>query len=118
MPLGDGTGPRGDGPGTGKGMGNCGGERRQGRSIRGGRGRINNPANRPISGTEKKDDQMNNISKIAVIDEGERIGCGACIPTCPNEAITLDDKAKIDESKCTACGTCVDSCPVDAINIQ
>lgn len=42
--------------------------------------------------------------------------CGACIGSCPVEAIREgDDKYTIDEEKCTDCGTCADICPVAAI---
>lgn len=39
-------------------------------------------------------------------------GCGACVNTCPQKAVTLDGehKAQVDYTKCTACGTCVDDC--------
>jgi len=53
----------------------------------------------------------------AVVDEETCIACGACVDTCPVEAITMDDKATIDSETCTECGACVDECPVDAISL-
>lgn len=39
------------------------------------------------------------------------VGCGACIPACPNQAIILQDgKAVTDRAKCSACGACIDYC--------
>lgn len=38
-------------------------------------------------------------------------GCGNCVKTCPNNAISIvDGKAFTDLSKCTACGECYNSC--------
>lgn len=43
------------------------------------------------------------------------ISCGACVDTCPVEAIVENgDKYKITDD-CTDCGACADSCPVSAI---
>ena len=42
--------------------------------------------------------------------------CGACVETCPAEAISEGDpKYIIDPETCTDCGACVDECPADAI---
>lgn len=53
------------------------------------------------------------------------IGCGACVPNCPRQAITMDKstgKAVIKKSLCIACGICVrgrgpgfTGCPTKAI---
>lgn len=53
----------------------------------------------------------------AVVDEETCIACGACVDTCPVEAITMNEKAKVNPDTCTECGTCVDECPVDAISL-
>ena len=49
------------------------------------------------------------------------IQCGACVPVCPNEAISEDDPVYvIDPKRCTECvpvydtQQCADVCPVDA----
>lgn len=45
----------------------------------------------------------------------ECIACGACVDTCPvNAIVEAGDKYKITE-ECTECGACADSCPVSAI---
>jgi len=44
-------------------------------------------------------------------------GCGACITSCPVEAISMNDenKAEINQEACTQCGACIASCPMGAI---
>lgn len=43
-------------------------------------------------------------------------GCALCL-ACPQEAISLKDGAAyIDKDKCTACGACLPSCPQEAIS--
>jgi len=50
------------------------------------------------------------------INEETCIGCGACIDTCPVEALEMvGDKAVVDAEKCIDCGACIDSCPVGSI---
>ena len=45
------------------------------------------------------------------------LGCGACMPACPNRAITLVDipdkgiRPIVNSAKCQKCGTCVGVCP-------
>jgi electron transfer flavoprotein alpha subunit/NAD-dependent dihydropyrimidine dehydrogenase PreA subunit len=44
-------------------------------------------------------------------------GCGACVPSCPFGAITIESgRAKIGEG-CRVCGACVDACPSGAIEV-
>ncbi|OIP62839.1 MAG: 4Fe-4S ferredoxin [Nitrospirae bacterium CG_4_9_14_3_um_filter_53_35] len=45
----------------------------------------------------------------------ECILCGACLPECPEEAISEGDpKYIIDPKKCSDCGNCAEVCPTDA----
>jgi len=45
-------------------------------------------------------------------------GCGICVETCPNHALSLvRDKAFLDETKCLLCGYCAPACPEFAIRI-
>ncbi len=51
-----------------------------------------------------------------IVDETKCIGCEACIPTCPVEAITkVGEFAFIDPEACVDCGSCTSSCPTEAI---
>ncbi len=43
-------------------------------------------------------------------------GCGACLPVCPQQCITLEGGvARIDQAHCLHCGRCAAACPEDAI---
>ena len=45
----------------------------------------------------------------------ECILCGACLPECPDDAISEGDPVyTIDPDKCSDCGTCAEICPTDA----
>ncbi len=53
-----------------------------------------------------------------VINTEECIGCSACVPTCPHDAIQMGDTdvvAELDPELCEDCGDCLEMCPVDAI---
>ena len=43
------------------------------------------------------------------------VGCGHCVPFCPNDAIFVWGFADIDEEKCQECKVCVRYCPLGAI---
>ncbi len=50
-----------------------------------------------------------------IVNQNKCVGCGACVPACPFDAIVMQEgKAYITE-KCTMCGACVSVCPVEAI---
>lgn len=47
------------------------------------------------------------------------IGCGACVKTCPSNALTLEEQEdvwtmKLFYGRCLMCGLCEEICPVDA----
>ena len=42
--------------------------------------------------------------------------CNACVKTCPENAITVDKKAKIDKNNCVGCASCMAVCPYGAIS--
>lgn len=47
------------------------------------------------------------------------IKCGACIASCPVEAISMQNgKVVIDPEKCISCGTCAAVCPVGAPQVK
>ncbi len=52
------------------------------------------------------------------VDKDLCIGCGACLASCPVEALELDDNglAECNEDACIDCGACVADCPVQAIS--
>ncbi len=55
----------------------------------------------------------------AKVDASGCTGCGACVDSCPSEAIEMQDgKAVIEADKCVDCGVCVDECPVEAISME
>ncbi len=54
------------------------------------------------------------------IDEEKCTGCGVCIKTCPQEAITGQKKKphRIDQGRCISCGLCRDVCKYDAVIVS
>lgn len=55
----------------------------------------------------------------AVVDKEACVGCGACVGSCPVEAIEIvDEKAVVDADTCVSCSACVGECPVEAITIE
>ncbi len=45
----------------------------------------------------------------------ECIMCDACLPECPQEAITLGNpKYKVNVELCDDCGSCAEVCPIEA----
>ncbi len=43
--------------------------------------------------------------------------CGACLPTCPEQALLpAPRRPVVDAAACTDCLACVEVCPVDALS--
>jgi len=58
------------------------------------------------------------VTASLALDAAECIGCGACVGTCPVQALTLvDGKVTVDAGTCVDCGACVGSCPVQALSL-
>ncbi|OQA89493.1 MAG: NADH-quinone oxidoreductase subunit I [Elusimicrobia bacterium ADurb.Bin231] len=130
MPRGDGTGPLGQGAGTGRGMGGCGkgAARGGGRGMNAGRGAgrgMNTGRGVGISrggNIQYRSIPSRRASSIsgrkAVVEIEKCTACGICADVCPQQAITIDNVANINLSKCTGCGACVAACPNGAISLQ
>ena len=62
--------------------------------------------------------------KIIKIDEEKCNGCGACIPSCPEQAIEIVDTPKgpkarlVKEFYCDGLGACLGTCPTGALTIE
>ncbi len=55
---------------------------------------------------------------MAVSISSACISCGACIDTCPHEALFMgDSQAQVIADKCIECGECIEVCPTDAITL-
>ncbi len=54
---------------------------------------------------------------VAFIDEAACIGCAACLPVCPTDAIIGASKRMhtVIADECTGCELCIIACPVDCI---
>jgi NAD-dependent dihydropyrimidine dehydrogenase PreA subunit len=53
----------------------------------------------------------------AVVDKEKCTACNACVPSCPVEAIKVNEKAEVDKDACISCGACVPECPSEAIKM-
>jgi heterodisulfide reductase subunit A len=46
-------------------------------------------------------------------------GCGDCVPICPSNAITMQEReAKINPFQCSGCSACIPVCPKEAIDFK
>ncbi len=57
---------------------------------------------------------------VAFIDEAACIGCAACLPVCPTDAIVGASKRMhtVIAADCTGCELCIIACPVDCISLE
>jgi ferredoxin len=54
----------------------------------------------------------------AFVDPAACIGCEACLPACPFEALHMVDCVPFpDPAKCMGCGVCVSACSTDALSL-
>ena len=60
------------------------------------------------------------MKKLAVVDRGVCVACGACTKVCPRGAISVyrGCYAAVEESRCVGCGLCGKTCPASCIAIQ
>lgn len=56
---------------------------------------------------------------VIEVNAGLCIGCGLCLPDCPNLALGIPDGTSrlLDDRLCDGCGACVDACPEGALRI-
>jgi len=40
------------------------------------------------------------------------------VDVCPTDAITVEDHAVVNEDECTECGACVPECPTEALSLE
>ena len=53
-----------------------------------------------------------------VVDKETCVGCGACVDTCPVNALSMDNnKVKVNDETCVNCGACIGNCPVEALTL-
>lgn len=61
------------------------------------------------------------------VDAEKCIGCGMCVPYCPDASIVVSEfkmtkksknTANIDYEYCKGCGVCAEVCPVKAIKMK
>ncbi|MFO7991475.1 MAG: 4Fe-4S binding protein [Thermoplasmata archaeon] len=53
-----------------------------------------------------------------VVDEELCMRCGACVGTCPVNAMFLKEYTLEINDDCTSCGQCEKVCPVRAISLE
>ena len=58
---------------------------------------------------------LNTYLRIAV-DQEICMHCGACVGTCPKNALFLHDLTVAPDRNCNGCGWCIKVCPIGAIN--
>jgi pyruvate formate lyase activating enzyme len=45
-----------------------------------------------------------------IYSEQRCLRCGACVASCPNHALSINESIHVDPERCRACGTCVERC--------
>jgi len=55
---------------------------------------------------------------VAVVDEGQCLGCGNCVRLCQFDALSVvGDMCRVDNAKCMGCGVCEAACGVGAVRL-
>ena len=60
------------------------------------------------------------MEKLAVVDRGRCVACGACIKICPKGALSIwkGCYAEMNPEKCVGCGLCGKNCPAECITVR
>ncbi|MBP3660905.1 MAG: 4Fe-4S binding protein [Oscillospiraceae bacterium] len=60
------------------------------------------------------------MKKVAVVDKGICVACGACMKACPKGAISVyrGCYAAVDAATCVGCGLCAKTCPAGCIAVR
>ena len=53
-----------------------------------------------------------------IVDSDSCMRCGACVGTCPANAIFLRESGLEFNRDCTRCGLCVKACPAGALTLE
>ena len=61
--------------------------------------------------------RMKNVFQKIAIDQEICMHCGACVGTCPQNAMFLHDLTVAADDNCNGCRLCVKVCPIGAIEI-
>ncbi|MEA2101694.1 MAG: glycyl-radical enzyme activating protein [Thermodesulfobacteriota bacterium] len=69
----------------------------------------------PLSCVWCHNPESKRIAQEISFDAKECVGCNTCIDTCPNGALSRDNRYFIDRDRCTLCMACVDACPSGAL---
>ena len=57
------------------------------------------------------------VADAAVVVGARCTACGACLPTCPEEALVpAPRRPLVDGARCTGCLECLEVCPAGAID--
>lgn len=74
------------------------------------------PEGRPVVMVSLPLDPDPHFRKIE-LDEPACITCGACLPVCPTQALSMPDTLRIDQDLCYGCGRCLPTCPTEALSL-
>jgi ferredoxin len=70
----------------------------------------------PTNGKAVRMDVMKNVDVgDFVIDHGACDGCRQCVPACPVESLSFEERLEVDRSSCVRCFCRAGVCPVGAL---
>lgn len=60
------------------------------------------------------------MRKLAFVDKGICVACGACMKACPRKAISVwkGCYAVVEPEQCVGCGLCAKTCPANSIELK